>query len=96
MEVYKVYWLEEHEEEEYYRCWIPVPLEMCREGLLCKDCEKLGKPSDDCSFMFIYTPEKQVAEDKKKEIEARGVKVKIEKTSIPPTRERAGILEEVL
>lgn len=57
--------------------WYRVPLEMCRQGLLCEECQKDIAHLDSCDYTFDWTPSKQVALDKKQSLEEDGLVVRV-------------------
>ncbi len=70
------YWDDENK-ELIKPSWIPVALEMCREGLLCNNCKKDISHLDSCDYMFMWTPIKQVALDKKEFLERENQSVRV-------------------
>lgn len=59
--------------------WHRVPLEMCRGNLLCEKCQKDINHLDICDYTFMFTTVKQIALDKKQNLEDEGFKVRVVK-----------------
>ena len=72
-----IYIVEYFDSEEPDPRWCDVPLGMCRPGRLCERCKKDITHMDVCDNMFKDTEDKQVAEDKLKQLQEDGFQARI-------------------